>query len=499
MLGIARTVTSANRLLEALRVLDDDFRVQTVFTVDDGSPFADGVRETLHAAGARTVSRDQARRTSADLTVTATENADLDGLAGPVVVLPHGVGFHKYVPDTAGTSTRVSGVVPRPRAEPPTMVVSHPDQADQLGRMAPGTPVQVIGDVTLERLIASERMVPRYRFALDVADGQRLVVLTSTWGSTSLWGTLPWLPGELMKSLPYDEYRTALILHPNVWFGHSPWQVRAWLAEALDAGLALVPPHEGWQATVAAADVMVGDHGSVTLFGAALGKPLLLAAFGSEVVPGTAMAHLGNVAARLDPEQNLQQQLDAAKPVEGIRESAFAGPEGSTQKLRQLFYDRMGLPVPGRPARVRAWPDPYPERREPGSFVVCTDLTAPGTVVVRRHAPGGPAEKPEALIHHWAAYDDEPDQDAVANAAVVASRHRRDAHELLRWHPGATCAGVADRVLLRDGTSVSVVVDVPVDPMFPALAVYAMWAAGLPLSGTVRLVVGPRVFKVTLG
>ncbi|WP_430789475.1 hypothetical protein [Actinoplanes sp. G11-F43] len=492
-------MTSANRLLEALRVFDDDLRIQVVFTIDDGSVFAGGVREVLNAAGARILSREQARRVSAHLTLTATENADLDGLHGPVVVLPHGVGFHKLLPGADGSGTRVSGVVPRPRADPPTMVVSHPDQAEQLGRLSPGAPIRVIGDVTLERMLAGERLIPRYRRALGAGDGQRLVVVTSTWGSSSLWGTRPWLPGELLKSLPYDEFRVALILHPNIWFGHSPWQVRAWLAEALDSGLALVPPEEGWQAAMTAADVVVGDHGSVTLFGAALGKPLVLAAFGEdEVVPGTAMARLGETAARLDPERDVRRQLDTAGPVEGIRESAFVKPEGSTENLRRLFYDRLELPEPSRSASVRAWPTPRPERRSPSSFAVCTDVSRPGTVTIRRHAPGWPGAEPDTVVRHWAVYDDEPDQDAVANAAVVTGRHGGDVQELLRRHPGAACAGAADRVLLRDGTLIRAVVDVPVDPMLTAAAVYAMWVTGRPLTGAVRLIAGSREFRVTL-
>ncbi|HWS35756.1 MAG TPA: hypothetical protein VN408_23820 [Actinoplanes sp.] len=491
-------MTSANRLLEALRVFDGDFRVQTVFTVDDGSIFAEGVRDALRAVGARILSREQARRISPHLTLTATENADLDGLHGPVIVLPHGIGFHKFLPEAGGTGTRVSGVVPHPRTAPPTMVVSHPDQADQLGRLAPGTPIRVVGDVTLERMVASERLIPRYRRALGAGEGQRLIVVTSTWGTSSLWGTRPWLPGDLLKSLPYDEFRVALVLHPNIWFGHSPWQVRAWLAEALDAGLALIPPDEGWQAAMTAADVVVGDHGSVTLFGAALGKPLMLAAFGSEVVPGTAMARLGETAARLDPERDLRRQLDGASPVEGIRELTFVKPEGSTENLRRLFYDLMELPPPARSATVRAWPVPQPEHRSPSSFVVCTDVSVSGTVTIHRHAPGRPDTEPATQVRHWAAYDDEPDQDAVANAAVVTSRDDADVHELLRRHPGAACVSTAGRVLLGDGTSIRTVVDAPVDPMFPAAAIYAMWVTGRPLTGDVRLIVGLHEFRLTL-
>ena len=45
------------------------------------------------------------------------------------------------LPDAASGDVRVSGVVPRQRSADVTMVVSHPDQVDQLRRIAPGYPV----------------------------------------------------------------------------------------------------------------------------------------------------------------------------------------------------------------------------------------------------------------------------------------------------------------------------------------------------------------------
>src|SRR5260370_26306751 len=89
----------------------------------------------------------------------------------------------------------------------------------------------------------------------------------------------------MMRELPADSYQVAAILHPNAWHWHSPRQVRAWHAENMRRGLLLIPPEEGWRAVLAAADVIVGDHGSVTYYGASTGVPVLLAAFPSEHPP----------------------------------------------------------------------------------------------------------------------------------------------------------------------------------------------------------------------
>lgn len=38
---------------------------------------------------------------------------------------------------------------------------------------------------------------------------------------------------RLLAELPYDQFRIALVLHPNVWSSHSRRQIEAWLADLL--------------------------------------------------------------------------------------------------------------------------------------------------------------------------------------------------------------------------------------------------------------------------
>src|SRR3954469_1190082 len=67
-------------------------------------------------------------------------------------------------------------------------------------------------------------------------------------------------------------------------------------------GLILVAPEDGWRAVLAAADCLIGDHGSVTAYGAAIGVPVLFGALpGRQVRPGSPLPSLGELAPRLDP------------------------------------------------------------------------------------------------------------------------------------------------------------------------------------------------------
>jgi hypothetical protein len=496
VLAVGRTVTSTVRLLEVLELFRDDVRVQVVFAVDPGSVFRDGVRELLMSVGAKIVSWDQVTTVGADLVVTASENVDLAGVAAPVVVLPHGVGFHKLLPGRDG-DVRVSGVVPDRVAarDGVVVVVSHPGQIAQLKQVSSlvAERAVVAGDLTYDRFVASARLRDRYRRGLGVEDGRRLVVLTSTWRGQSLWGRWRDLPERVLAALPADEYQVAMILHPNVWFGHGPWQVRTWLTRAREAGLMVVPPIAGWQATVIAADVVVGDHGSVTFYAAAMDTPLLLGAFGDEAVPATAMAELGRRAGRLDPGRPLRPQLDAAmaghRPgrLATLAGEAFTLEGQASVRLRDLLYERLRLPPPPGPAAVRAWPIPVPEHAPVASFVVYTQVDA-ATVAVRRYPAAVepyPEEETDQAVRHRAVYDDEPDLRSVENASVIVRRDTCDETTAVAWataelsrNPGvrlaAASSGYTCVAILDDNRRISATSAEFCDPMLSAAAIYTL-------------------------
>ncbi|MCZ0990700.1 hypothetical protein O1M54_43265 [Streptomyces diastatochromogenes] len=235
----ARTVTSTVRVLESLPPCCATTPGERRLAHDPTSAFAAGVLDLLHASGCRVMPWEQLAHVKADLVLTASENVELPEGDCPVLVLPHGVGFQKRVPDARGPHDRLSGLVPDALLESGRawLAVSHPDQERQPRRPPEDRgPHPPAGRPCFDELLAGRPRRHAYREALGVSEGQRLVVVSSTWGTTSLLGRHPDLPVRLLGGLPHDEYRVAAVVHPNVWSAHGAWQIRALQSSALDAG-----------------------------------------------------------------------------------------------------------------------------------------------------------------------------------------------------------------------------------------------------------------------
>jgi hypothetical protein len=231
-------------------------------------------------------------------------------------------------------------------------------QVHRLRRSCPeAAAIAVIGgDPCYDRLVASLPSRDRYRQALGTGD-RKLVAVSSTWGPGSLLSRAPDLLADLIRQLPSREYQVAAIVHPAVWSWHGGRQVRAWFADCVREGLVLVPPEEGWRAVLAAADLVIGDHGSVTCYAAAAGIPVMLASFpASEVEPGSPVARLSRIAPRLRVGQPAASQLErAAAAWRPEHHSLVQGlvtdvPGRSADVIGPLLYRLMRLPAPA------AWP-----------------------------------------------------------------------------------------------------------------------------------------------
>ncbi|MEU7136302.1 hypothetical protein, partial [Streptomyces sp. NPDC046261] len=514
LVAAARTVTSTVRLLDVLpALLRSDPRVDVVFAFDPSSAFGDGVHDLLRSAGVRVMPWGQLPRSGCHLVVSASENIDLTGIGAdcPVLVLPHGVGFHKLVPDSRGEGRRLSGVMDDARA---WHAVSHPDQVAQLAAHHPALAgrTRLVGDPYYDRMLASRPLRARYREALGAGDDRRLVLVTSTWGPQSLLGTEADLPARLVAELPLDEYRVAAVLHPNIGAAHSPWQVRAVEAAALDGGLLLIPPHRGWQAAVLAADVVIGDHGSVTLYAAALGSPLLLAAFGEESVPGTPMGELGRVVPRLEPHAPFAAQLERAvaehdtERVRKVAGGAFDEPGYALERLRAAVYELLGLGEPAAgPPPLHACPVPEAEGGRVTAAWVSTTVTADAVTVRRRPATGEQPEEGPCDFCHLSCDETEQDLRLLGSASVITSGTRQaTATAAVRWARAALAAWPGSRLatapvpggcvsVLRDGRVVESTATGPAaDAALHAAAVYAHLRATRPLTTTLALRTGRR-------
>lgn len=512
----ARTVTSTVRVLEALpALLRGDSRVAVVFAYDATSAFNDGVLDLLRDTGCRVMPWSQLGDVVPDLILSASENIDVPEGDCPVLVLPHGIGFQKLVPDSRAHQTRLSGVVPDSLLETGRawLAVSHPDQEAQLLATHPKTSGRtlLIGDPCFDELSTSLPHSASYRQALGIADNQRLVVLSSTWGPTSLLGQDPELPARLLAALPYDEYRVAAVLHPNVWSAHGAWQIRTALAPALEAGLLLMPTAHAWRPALVAAHAVVGDHGSVTLYGAALGKPVLLASFGGDAVPGTAVTRLGQIAPRLDPREDMRRQIESAvrdhiaDRYAEISKLAFATPGQALSRLRTALYHLLKLAEPGsaQPPSPLTLPRPDTPTTTVTSWMVSTTAGSEAghpVITIRRHpatVSGVAGEDADGYLH-LVCDEEERDHRLAESASVLIRRHpATTAVTALRWIqdtlkrlPGSRLAATALRgsgclMGLRDGRIVEATVTGPaVDPGLPAALVYTCLRAGLSLDDT---------------
>lgn len=359
VLVIVHTITSGQRLLDAVRLLESDLRLQVVFTMGP-DVFNSGVEQFLADVGGVVLPWRQAVELEFDLALAASYGG-IHEVHAPLVVMPHGAGFGKIVRRANRVvGGAVYGLDPQRLMRdgsvvPAAIVLPHEAELRRLALTCPeALPVaEVVGDPCHDRVVASLPFRESYRRALGVQQGQKLVVVTSTWGPRSLFGARDDVISRLMKDLPRDEYRVLAILHPNVWTGHGTWQIRAWLADHLRKGLSLIPPDAEWRAALVAADWLIGDHGSVALYGTLTGVPLLRTDFPVDSVdPSSAIPEFAKATPRVSPHRSMLTQLSKAlaeyepDQYEKVIARITSQPGKFNRKMRRLMYRLIGLHQP---------------------------------------------------------------------------------------------------------------------------------------------------------
>jgi hypothetical protein len=109
VLVVAHTVTSTTRLLEVLSLFDGDTRIQILFSEIPASAFDDGLLTFLHDIQAKIIPWEQATRTRFDLALCAGNSGPLHAINAPILVLPHGAGYNKYLSREPGAGSREPG------------------------------------------------------------------------------------------------------------------------------------------------------------------------------------------------------------------------------------------------------------------------------------------------------------------------------------------------------------------------------------------------------
>lgn len=360
------TVATLTRLQDVIGLVESDPRVQLVYTqVPD--QLGNGVDWWLRRLGARVMPWSEIPKESFDLALAASLH-ELSAVQARRLVLPHGAGFIKVWQDSVlpGLVTRnqvyglddFSLLDEHGEVVPTSLVLPHSINLETLRRQCPkAVPVAVVaGDPCYDSMVASLHRREQFRRELAVRPGQKLVVLASTWGRQSLFGARLDLYTSLMSTLPAD-HRVIGVVHPAVWAEHGPRQVLAWLSEARARGVDVVAPGGDWRPLVIAADWVIGDHSSVSVYGAAIGVPFTLAQYPrDEIDSGSVMADLAEVSPRLSSGAPAGQLAAAREAVPRQQKVAAEGvssePGRAAEILRREMYRLMDLEEPAYPARL---------------------------------------------------------------------------------------------------------------------------------------------------
>jgi hypothetical protein len=362
VLVVVHTVTMGQRLTKLLPLFETDQRVQVVFTAGPHA-FGNGVARLLRRLDGAVIPWEQAISATFDLALAAGYPA-VHELRAPLIVVPHGASHNKLViRGGLGGAVAARGVYGLDKEHllrggkvvPDALVLANRADLAVLGRQCPDAvpAAEVVGDPCCDELAVSLPLRAAYRRAIGVADRKRLVVTASTWGTGSLFGQLADLHDRALAELPRDQYEVVALMHPNVWYGQGPRQVRAWLSGAMRRGLALLPPESEWLSALVAADVVIGDAGSSSVYAAAAGVPVVIGAFpGEDVAPGSAAALLASASPALHLDRPIERQLvDAmAGHSAGLSQSVAARitsePGRFRANMRRLIYLMLGLTQP---------------------------------------------------------------------------------------------------------------------------------------------------------
>ncbi|MFJ8429663.1 hypothetical protein ACIQ9P_00020 [Kitasatospora sp. NPDC094019] len=408
VLVVVHSVVYGQRLRDAHALLDTDPRVRVRFTVAPHT-FNRGAAEHVRRLGGTPLPWAEALRGTFDL-VLAAGSQSMEQLHGPTVRLPHGAGHIKLSTTGVGAGRTVSGLGPeyvvwQGRLVPVAYALAHEDDRTELGRGCPeALPIaSVVGDACYDRIATALPHRERYRAALGLRPDERLVLVCSTWGSGALFTRFDTVLPRLAAELPRRDHRVVLLVHPNVSAAPGARALGPWVRNATGGAVTLLGPQEDWRPLLVAADAVIGDHGSVTLYGTMTRAPILLAEYPHHAVnPRSPGASLARTAPALDPVRPLTVQLDAAaRQYRRADHAAIAArissePGRFDQRMRRLLYRVLGLGEPAPQAEPRALPLPAPLRPAGGAGArAAGGRTAPMASRQGReaggHSPGQPS------------------------------------------------------------------------------------------------------------
>ncbi|WP_335986148.1 hypothetical protein [Glycomyces sp. MUSA5-2] len=434
-----------------------------------------------------------------DLLVSSGATNTLYEAGCDIALVPHGAGHNRFTPYFEGVAGLARGQLQSDDGRLPAfLALPGPASAERLRIDCPeALPfAEITGDLCFERLRLSTRMRREYRRALGLDPDRRLVLVASTWLGHSLFAHHPSLPERLLAALPMDDYAVAFVPHPNILAVHGGME--SLFRRQLENGLIMVDPGEGWRAALLAADCIVGDHGSIGFYGAALGIPTAVAAFGfEEMPPESPLAAFGTLAPAFHAAGDLFGQIERLCDADPIRDECFsqalAEPDpGPSHRLRTGLYRTLSLDEPAGPdPRMFPPPTPVPHWRPTSAWRAEVEIDGGAAVCRRfpsddgRRGPGhlvadvrcldvGARDRADAIVRH---HDALSDSEAQQEGLMLLDEHPLAQVASVRTGPDALAWACADGRRFRTVC----------DPELADAAVSVWFAAGRPDSGEWRV------------
>ncbi|MBW4720339.1 hypothetical protein [Saccharothrix obliqua] len=348
-------VAAAHRVLDALAVVEDDPAVRVVLTC----PVAvgGGGSDLLRHRGAPVIPWEQAEEERFDLVVSASAR-QLDRLSGPILLLP-GVSTQGVFRGSShhGDVTDIARAVGDGSEGHPWSVVALAHDRDRqalLKRWSGAVRHAVVaGDPGFDRLVASAPLRDRYRAHLGLPPDRAVVLLTSAYEPRSPVTRSPSAFQRLAAELSTTGYLVLIQIHPDAWDTRGSRYLRAWVAHIRRSDVILTKPTTDLRIPVVAADRVVGDHGLVTAYAVAAGKPVLLARPPATwLEAGSLTESLVKAAPTLDRAAPLQDQLDRAREsrtAHAVVSRITSLPHHSAAVLRNACYRALNLPDSATP------------------------------------------------------------------------------------------------------------------------------------------------------
>ncbi|CRK59385.1 hypothetical protein [Alloactinosynnema sp. L-07] len=353
VLVVVHSVAAGERLLAAVRAIEGEPGVQVVFTQPPG-PSDNRVADFFTGSDALITPWEHAAQERFDLVIAASPTG-IGTLRGALFLLPE-VSTDGEVVDHNGRRCipALNGLLRQRAGNSEAVAIGLPHDAavaalrvatQHVGRLA-----TVVGDPSYDYLLNTLAYRNAHREHLGIRRDQRLGLVLSTSGPDSLLGRSPALLRRLAADLPSSGDRLVCHLHPDVWVRHGRRQVLAWAGPAVRTRMRFLPLGQGWQAAVAAADYVVGDHGAPTAYAAATGKPVFLANPMPNATPNSLTEAVVRYGKVLNPTVRLERQLDwSARPSAPVTQRVTSVPGRSTDLLRTQCLRLLRITSPARP------------------------------------------------------------------------------------------------------------------------------------------------------